>query len=166
MWRRLSWGEMIETRPLNGGLIFDLFWVFWGNGVDGKKPFFGPLMVPHGALVTGDAKEKDRALRGEIRAGPRREGDELQVGPTLDADVSVNVRCHGLRESKWWETVNENREEEQEPILAVDGSKDGSNRRDEARLLYEKSLNSIDSSKSNDDTIVVTWESTTNGRAP
>ena len=141
------------------------FWVFWGNGVDGKYPFLGPLMVPHGALATGDAKERERALRGEIRAEPRREGDML-VGPTLDADVSVNVRCHGLSEPKWWETVNEKREEEQEPILAVDGTVDGSNRRDEARGLYEKSLNSIDSSKSSDDTIVVTWESSTKGRAP
>ena len=54
------------------------------------------------------------------------------LGPTLDADVSVKVRYHGLRESKWWDTVKENLEEEQEPILAVDLIEDGSNRRDVA----------------------------------
>lgn len=54
------------------------------------------------------------------------EGDGV-VGPTLNADVSVKVRYHGLRESRWGETVKAKREEEQEPILAVDGS----NRRDE-----------------------------------
>ena len=88
--------------------------------------------MPRGALSTGDAKERDRALSGEIRAGPRREGEGL-VGPTLDDDVSVNVRCQGLTESKLWETVNEKREEVHEPILAVGGREDGSNRRDEAR---------------------------------
>ena len=101
-------------------------WVFWGSGVDGKKP------LPCGALATGDAKEMDRALSGEIRAGPRMEGEGL-VGPALDDDVSVNVRFQGLTESKLWETVNENRDEAHEPILAVAGREDWPNRRDEAR---------------------------------
>lgn len=89
-------------------------------------------MLPRGVLAAGDAKEKERALRGDIRAGPSRDGEGV-VGPTLDADVSVIVRYHGFSESKWWETVKANREDEQEPILPVDGIEDGSNRRDEAR---------------------------------
>ena len=101
-------------------------WVFSGSGVDGKKP------LPRGALATGDAKERDRALRGEIRADPRVEGEGLVV-PTLDDDVSVNVRFQGLTESTLWDTVNENRDEAHEPILAVGGREDGPNRRDEAR---------------------------------
>lgn len=69
-----------------------------GKGVDGNKLFL-MLMFPRGVLEAGDAKERDRALSGEIRAGPSGEG--LAVGPTLDADVSlVKVRYHGLRESK------------------------------------------------------------------
>ena len=85
-------------------------------------------MLPRGVLAIGDAKEKDLALRGEIRAGPR---VERFAGPTFDADVSVKVRCQGLRESKWWDTVKENLEEEHEPILAVVLT-EGSNRREEA----------------------------------
>lgn len=65
-----------------------------------------------------------------MRAGPRGDGD---VGPTLEADVSVKVRYQGLSESKWWETVKENLEEEQEPILAVDLVDEESKRRDAAR---------------------------------
>jgi hypothetical protein len=38
-----------------------------------------------------------------------------------------------LSESKWWDTVKENLEEEHEPILAVDLTDEGSNRREEAR---------------------------------
>lgn len=72
-----------------------------GIGVDGNKLFLAslpPLMSPRGALAIGDAKEKDRALRGEMSAGPMGVG---VVGPTLDADVSVKLRYQGLRESKW-----------------------------------------------------------------
>lgn len=58
--------------------------------------------------------------------------------------------------------MKEKREDEQEPILAVEGS----NRRDEARGYDEKSLKSIDSSKSSDDTIIVAVDSSTNGRTP
>jgi hypothetical protein len=87
-------------------------------------------MLPRGVLATGDAKEKDLALRGEMRAGPR---EERFVGPTFDADVSVKVRCQGLRESKWWDTVKENLDEEHDPILAVELIEEGSNRREEAR---------------------------------
>lgn len=90
------------------------------------------FMYPRGVLVAGDAKERDRALRGDIRAGPTREREGL-VGPTFEADVSVKLRYHGLSESKWCATVKENLEEEHEPILAVDGIDEGSNRRDEAR---------------------------------
>lgn len=85
-------------------------------------------MLPRGVLAVGDANEKDLALADEMRAGPTTK-DGL-VGPTLDADVSVKLRYQGLTESKWWATVNENREEEHDPILAVD---DGLNRREEAR---------------------------------
>lgn len=59
--------------------------------------------------------------------------------------------------------MKEKREDEQEPILAVE---EGSNRRDEARGYDEKSLKSIDSSKSSDDTIIVAVDSSTNGRTP
>ena len=68
--------------------------------MDGKKPFLvslALLMSSRGVLAIGDAKEMDRALSGEMRAGPR--GERL-VGPTLDADVSVKLRYHGFRESK------------------------------------------------------------------
>ena len=67
-----------------------------GRGVDGNKLFL-MLMFPRGVLAAGDANERDLALRGEIRAGPRGEG---LVGPTLNDDVSVKVRYQGLRESK------------------------------------------------------------------
>lgn len=107
-----------------------------GNGVDGKKLFLmgpksllPPLMLPRGALAAGDAKERDRALTGEMRAGPSGEG---LVGPTSVADVSVKERYHGFSESKWWDTVKANLEEEQEPTFAVDLIDEGSNRRDEA----------------------------------
>lgn len=75
------------------------FWVFWGIGVDGKNPFLTAPNVSGGVLAAGDAKEKDRAFKGEMRAGPSRV-EEGAVGPTFDADVSVNVRYQGLRESK------------------------------------------------------------------
>lgn len=76
-------------------------WVFCGSGVDGKKPFRAAaeaeavVVVPRGVRARGDANDMDRALSGEMAAGPR------LVGPIFEADVSVNVRCHGLRESKW-----------------------------------------------------------------
>ena len=108
-----------------------------GSGVEGKSDFLvclvllpPPLMLPRGVLAAGDAKENDRALSGEISAGPS--GDGL-VGPTFDADVSVKLRYQGLSESKWWDTVKEKREEEHDPILAVDFNDEGSNRRDEVR---------------------------------
>lgn len=88
--------------------------------------------LPGGVLAAGDANEKDRAFKGEMRAGPTRVED-VPVGPTFDADVSVNVRYQGLSESRWWETVNENLDEEHAPILAVDGTEEELNRRDEAR---------------------------------
>lgn len=135
--------------------------VFCGIGVDGKKVFLTGLMLPRAA---GDANENDRALTGDMRAGPIT--DEGVVGPTLGADVSVKVRCHGLRESKWWDTVKENLEEEHEPILAVGGTREGSNRRDEARGYAVKSLNSNDSSKSSDDITMVIGDSSTNGLTP
>lgn len=123
------------------------------------------MLLPIGVLAAGDAKESDLALSGEIRAGPSREGDGL-VGPTLEDDVSVNVRYHGFRESKWWETVNENREDEHDPIFAADGIEEGSNRRDDARGYDEKSLNSKESSKSREDTTIVAGDSSRNGRTP
>lgn len=92
----------------------------------GKRPF-REAGGPSGFRATGDAKEKERALSGEMSAG------EGVVGPTLDAEVSERLRYHGLRESSWWETVKAKREEEHEPILAVDFTVEGSNRRDEAR---------------------------------
>lgn len=97
--------------------------------MEGKKGLGPPA---RGVLAAGDAKEKERALRGEMRAGPRREGPGLVVGPTLEKDdVSLRERYQGLRESRW-ETVKENREEEQEPILE-EGTEEGSKRREEAR---------------------------------
>lgn len=120
--------------------------------------------LPRGILAAGDANEKDLALTGEMRAGPNTGG---LVGPTLDADVSVKLRYHGFTESKWCATVKENREEEHDPILAVDdGIEEGSNRREEARGYDVKSLNSSDSSKSSDDTIIVRGDSSTNGLTP
>lgn len=89
-------------------------------------------MLPGVVLAAGDAKERDRALSGEMSAGPREEY-WVVVGPTLEADVSAKLRYHGLSESRWCETVNEKREDEHEPILAVDFNDEGSNRRDEAR---------------------------------
>jgi hypothetical protein len=62
--------------------------------VEGKRPFL-EAGGPRGVLATGEAKERDRALRGEISAG------EGLVGPTLDADVSVRLKYHGLSESRW-----------------------------------------------------------------
>ena len=120
-------------------------------------------MVPRGVLAMGDAKESERALSGEMSAGPN--GDGL-VGPTLDADVSARLRYQGFSESRWWDTVKEKREEEQEPILAVDFTVEGSNRRDEARGYDAKSLKSRHSSKSNDDTTVIHGDSSTKGRTP
>lgn len=55
-------------------------------------------MLPRGVLAAGDANERDRAFRGEIKAGPIIEGDGL-IGPSLDSDVPVKVRYHGLSES-------------------------------------------------------------------
>lgn len=127
-----------EGRGVRGWLILigSLPVLRCGNGVDGNKLFLvslgllPPLMLPRGTLAAGDANESDRAFRGDVSAGPIGYG---LVGPTLDDDVSVKVRYHGLSESKWWDTVKENREEEQEPILAVDFTDRVSNRRDEAR---------------------------------
>lgn len=62
--------------------------------------------------------------------------------------------------------MNEKRDEEQEPIFAVDFTLEASNRRDEARGYAAKSLKSNDSSKSNDDTTVVHEDSSTNGLTP
>lgn len=87
-------------------------------------------MLAGGVLAAGDANEKDRALSGEISAGPKEDG---VVGPTFEADVSVKLRYQGFSESKWCETVNEKREDEHEPILAVDFKDEGSNRREDAR---------------------------------
>lgn len=98
-----------------------------------------------------------------MSAGPR--GDGL-VGPTLEADVSAKLRYHGLSESKWWETVNEKREDAQDPAFTVDLNDAESNRRDEARGYIEKSLKSNDSSKSKDETTIVAVDNSTNGRTP
>lgn len=133
-----------------------------GRGVDGNKLFL-MLMLPRGVLEAGDANERDLALYGEMRAGPR--GDGL-VGPTLEDDVSPKERYQGLRESKWCCTVKENLEEEHEPILAVDLIDEESKRSDEALGYDAKSLNSRDSSKSNDDTTIIAVDSSTNGRTP
>lgn len=122
-------------------------------------------MPPRGVLAAGDAKESDLALSGEIRAGPSIEGEGL-VGPTFEPDVSANERYQGFKESKWWETVNENREDEHDPIFAVDGIEEGSNRSDEARGYDEKSLNSRDSSKSSEETTIVAGDNSRNGRTP
>lgn len=126
--------------------------------MDGKKLFRTTAgMVPRGVLAAGDANENDLAL-GPIR--------EAFVGPTLEADVSVRLRYHGLTESKWWATVKEKREEEHAPILAVDGIEEESNRREEARGWNVKSLHSKDSSKSSDETIVVSCDNSTNAFTP
>lgn len=114
-----GWAILIGSLPL----------LRCGNGVDGNKLFL-PLIPVRAVLTAGDANESERAPSGETRAGSI--GHRL-VGPTLDDEVSVKERYHGLRESKWWDTVKENREEEQEPILPVDFIDDVSNRRDDAR---------------------------------
>jgi len=69
-------------------------WDFCGSGVDGMK-FLRRSLSPGGARAMGDAKENERAL------GPRMDDVELpaMVGPTLEDDVSVRLRYHGLRES-------------------------------------------------------------------
>ena len=69
-------------------------------------------------------------MRGEIRAGPR--GERL-VGPPIDDEVPVKVKCQGLSDSRWWDTVKENLDEEHDPVLAADLIEEGSNRREEAR---------------------------------
>lgn len=98
--------------------------VLAGIGVEAKKLLLGP---PNGSLLAaGDAKEKERAFSGEIYAPV--------LCPSLDDDVSVNVRHHGLivsRPSR--DTVKANLEDAQEPILSVDLSDDVSNRREETR---------------------------------
>lgn len=80
-------------------------------------------------------------------AGPEKACEGF-VGPTFDADVSVNDRYQGFKESKWCETVNENLDEEHDPSLADDGTDkdDESKRSDAARGYKVKSLNSSDSS--------------------
>lgn len=62
--------------------------------------------------------------------------------------------------------MNENRDEEQEPIFAFDGTEEGLNRSDEARGYNVRSLNSIESSKSSEQTIVVSEDNSTNGFTP
>ena len=62
--------------------------------------------------------------------------------------------------------MKEKRDDEHEPILAVDLIVDGSNLRDEARGYAAKSLKSSDSSKSKDDTTFITVDSSTKGRTP
>lgn len=116
-WHSLRWKNMAgdwrnEGRGVRGCAILTGSLVLWGSGVDGKSDFLGPPMPPGGVLAAGDAKEKDRAFSGDIRAGPS--GDGL-VGPTLDDAVSVSVRYQGLSESKWWDTVKEKREDEHGP---------------------------------------------------
>lgn len=97
-----------------------------------------------------------------MAAGPRL----VVVGPTLADDVSANDKYHGFTESKWCDTVNENLDEEHDPTLPFEGIEDGLNLRD-AALGYElKSLNSNDSSKSSDDTTIVSAAKSTNVFTP
>lgn len=92
--------------------------------MEAKKLLLGPPNVS--LLAAGDAKEKERALSGEMYAPP--------VGPSLDDDVSVSVRHHGLTVSRpSRDTVKANLEDAQEPILSVDFIDDVSNRREETR---------------------------------
>lgn len=84
----------------------------------------------------GDAKEKERGL------GPSIDDDDddiielgTVVGPSFDDEEDggaseVRLRYHGLRESKWWDTVKEKRDEAHAPILVAE---DGSNRKEAAR---------------------------------
>lgn len=126
--------------------------------MDGKKLFRTTvLMLSRGVLAAGDANENDLAL------GPT---SEAFAGPTLDADVSVKLRYQGFTESKWWATVNEKRDEEHAPTLADDGIEEGWYRREEARGLNVKSLHSKDSSKSSDETNVVSCDNSTNALTP
>lgn len=79
--------------------------LFGGSGVDGNRLFLvslelkllPSLNMPRGILAAGDANDRERALSGEMSAGPSGEG---LVGPTLEADVSVRLRYQGLSESK------------------------------------------------------------------
>lgn len=98
--------------------------VFCGSGVDGKKLFRIVFMF----LAVGDANEYERALTGDIRAGP-----VVDVGPTLKDGLSVSVRYQGFSESKWCETVKAKREEAHDPGLDLDGTEEGLNLRDAAR---------------------------------
>lgn len=63
--------------------------------------------------------------------GPKEYGTEDSAALVADGS-DVNVRCQGLRESRWWDTVNEKREDE--PTLADDLVVVGSNRREEQSL--------------------------------
>ena len=98
-----------------------------------------------------------------MRAGPR---TGVDVGPTLNDDLSPKVRYQGLSESKWCETVKENREDEQAPTFPLDGTDEGLNIRDAARGYDVKWLKSGKSSKSSDDTIVVMLDNSINALTP
>lgn len=121
----------------------------------------GPmLLLPRGVLSMGDANEWDLALSGEM-AGPM-----LVVGPTLADEVSVKDKYHGFTESKWCETVNENLDDEHDPILPFEDIEEGLNLSDAALGYAVKSLNSKDSSKSSDDTTMVNGARSTNVFTP
>lgn len=99
--------------------------------MDGNKLFL-MLMLPRGVLEIGDANERELAFNVEMRVDPPNiEG--FVVFPTLDSDVSARLRYHGLRESKWRETVKEKRDDAHDPTFAVDCIEDGLNLREEDR---------------------------------
>lgn len=100
-----------------------------------------------------------------MAAGPR-VGPTLADDPTLADEVSVNDKYHGFTESKWCETVNENLDDEHDPILPFEDIEEGLNLRDAALGYAVKSLNSNDSSKSSDDTTIVNGARSTNVFTP
>lgn len=91
--------------------------------MEAKKLLLGPSIGSR--LAAGDAKEKERALSGEMYA---------LACPSLDDDVSVSVRHHGLTVSRpSRDTVKANLEDAEELILSVGFVGDLSKRREETR---------------------------------
>lgn len=91
--------------------------------MEAKKLLLGPSMGSR--LAAGDAKEKERAFSGEMYA---------LACPSLDDDVSVSVRHHGLTVSRpSRDTVKANLEDAEELILSVGFVGDLSKRREETR---------------------------------
>lgn len=142
------------------------------EGVEGRGRWRGVAAD----RAEGEAKERERALRGE---SPAKEGLAAAVaggGGAAAGEGSVRVRYQGLRESKR-ETVKEKREEVEPPpppILvdaAAEETVDGSKRREVVPGRWWSAAangrcSSSESSKSRDHTTAVDVQRSTNGREP